>query len=117
SELVLAGVTPAQVDVALRAVDAYEADQAEARKQRQMQIQRAEYEVEIARLRYEATDPVNRLVTAELEVRWEETLRERERLKREAEELDRRAASPPRARPRRRRRHTAPPPPPASAPS
>src|SRR5262249_29498370 len=110
SELFLAAVTPAQVDVALRAVDAYEADQAEARKQRQMQIQRAEYEVEIARRRYEATDPANRLVAAELEVRWEETLRERERLKREAEELDRRVARPPGAARRRPRRPPAAPP-------
>jgi DNA invertase Pin-like site-specific DNA recombinase len=102
SELFLAAVTPAQVDVALRALDAYEAEQAGARKQRQMQIQRAEYEVEIARRRYEATDPANRLVAAELEVRWEETLRERERLKREAEELDRRSASPLGAAERRR---------------
>jgi hypothetical protein len=59
-----------------------------------MQIQRAEYEVEIARRRCEATDPANRLVAAELEVRWEEALRGRERLKRESEELDRRSARP-----------------------
>src|SRR5262249_32883425 len=58
------------------------------------QIQRADYEVEIARRRYEASDPANRLVAAELESRWEQALRERERLKREAEELDRAAASP-----------------------
>src|SRR4029077_10915663 len=90
AELFLAAVTPAQVDVALRALDAYEAECAEARRQRQMQVQRAEYEVEIARRRYEATDPANRWVAAELEARWEEALREREHLKREAEDLDRR---------------------------
>jgi DNA invertase Pin-like site-specific DNA recombinase len=94
AELFLAAVTPAQVDVALRALDAYEAEQAEARRQRQMQVQQAEYEVAIARRRYEATDPANRLVAAELEARWEQVLRERERLVREAEELDRRAATP-----------------------
>ena len=59
-----------------------------------MQIQRADYEVEIARRRYESADPANRLVAAELESRWEQALQERERLKREAEELDRRTASP-----------------------
>jgi DNA invertase Pin-like site-specific DNA recombinase len=94
TELFLAAVTPAQVDVALRALDAYEAEQAEVKRQRRMQIQQAEYEVEIARRRYEATDPANRLVAAELEARWEQALRERERLVREAEELDRQAASP-----------------------
>lgn len=59
-----------------------------------MRIQQAEYEVDIARRRYEATDPANRLVAAELEARWEQGLRERDRLRREAEELDRQAASP-----------------------
>jgi hypothetical protein len=94
TELFLAAVTPAQVDVALRALDAYEAEPAEAKRQRRMQVQQADYEVEIARRRYEATDPANRLVAAELEARWEQALRERERLTREAEELDRQAASP-----------------------
>jgi hypothetical protein len=107
AELFLAAVTPAQVDVALRALDAYEAERAEARRQRQMQIQQADYEVEIARRRYEAADPANRLVAAELEMRWEEALQERERLKREAEELDRRSASPLGAAERRRVREMA----------
>jgi DNA invertase Pin-like site-specific DNA recombinase len=105
--LFLAAVTPAQVDVALRVLDAYEAERAEARRQRQMQVQRAEYEVEIARRRYEATDPANRLVAAELEVRWEQALQERERLTREAEELDRQSASPLGATERRRVREMA----------
>jgi DNA invertase Pin-like site-specific DNA recombinase len=107
AELFLAAVTPAQVDVALRALDAYESERAEARRQRQMQIQQAEYEVDVARRRYEATDPVNRLVAAELETRWEQALRERERLVREAEELDRQAATPLGAAERRRVREMA----------
>lgn len=94
AELFLAAVTPAQVDVALRALDAHEAERAESRRQRQMQVQQADYAVEIARRRYESTDPANRLVAAELETRWEQALRERERLVRESEELDRQAASP-----------------------
>jgi hypothetical protein len=94
TELFLAAVTPAQVDVALRALDAYEAERAEVKRQRRMQIQQAAYEVDLARRRYEATDPANRLVAAELEARWEQALRERERLTREADELDRQAASP-----------------------
>lgn len=93
AELFLAAVTPAQVDVALRALDAYEAQRAEVRRQRQMQIQQADYQVELARRRYEATDPANRLVAAELESRWEQVLRDRERLVREAEELDRQEAT------------------------
>jgi DNA invertase Pin-like site-specific DNA recombinase len=107
TELFLAAVTPAQVDVALRALDAYEAEQAEAKRQRGLQVQQADYEVEIARRRYEATDPANRLVAAELEARWEQALRERQRLAREADELDRQAASPLGAAERRRVREMA----------
>ncbi len=107
TELFLAAVTPAQVDVALRALDAFEAERAEVKRQRRMQIEQAEYEVEIARRRYEATDPANRLVAAELEARWEQALRERERLTREADELDRQAASPLGAAERRRVREMA----------
>ncbi|CAN5362249.1 recombinase family protein [soil metagenome] len=90
----LAAVTPAQVDVALRALDAYETERAEGRRQRQMQIEQADYEVELARRRYEKTDPGHRLVAAELEARWEQALRDRERFTRDAAALDRQAASP-----------------------
>jgi hypothetical protein len=107
TEAFLAAVTPAQVDVALRALDAYEAERAEARRQRRMQVERAEYEVEIARRRYEATDLAKRLVAAELESRWEQALRERGRLMREVERLDRRSASPLGAAERRRVREMA----------
>ena len=37
-------------------------------------MQRANYEVHLARRRYEAVDPANRLLAAELEHRWEEAL-------------------------------------------
>lgn len=89
TELFLKAVTPAQVEIALHALDEFEAEQAEARRQRQMQIEQAEYEVELACRRYEAADPANRLVAGELEARWEQTLRHRDQLRRDAEELDR----------------------------
>jgi hypothetical protein len=94
TELFLAAVTPAQVEIAWHALDEYEAEQAEARRQRQLQIDQAEYEVELASRRYEAADPANRLVTGELEARWEQTLRHRDQLERDAEELERRTGPP-----------------------
>jgi DNA invertase Pin-like site-specific DNA recombinase len=94
TELFLGAVTPAQLDIALHALDDYEAEQAETRRQRAMQIEQAEYDVEIARRRYEATDPGNRLVTAELEARWEQALELRDQLRREAADLDRRVHRP-----------------------
>jgi hypothetical protein len=92
--LFLAAVTPAQVEITLHALEECAAEQAEAQRQRQMQLEQAEYEVELACRRYEAADPLNRLVAGELEARWEQALRRRDQLQREAEELERRADSP-----------------------
>jgi DNA invertase Pin-like site-specific DNA recombinase len=94
TELFLAAVTPAQVEIALHALDEYEAEQAEARRQRQTQLEQAEYEVELASRRYEAADPANRLVAGELEARWEQALRHRDQLQRETDELERRTGQP-----------------------
>jgi DNA invertase Pin-like site-specific DNA recombinase len=67
-------IQPAQLD----ALDALLAQQRQERAQVerhwQQQLQRAQYEAHAARRRYEAVDPDNRLVAAELERRWEEAL-------------------------------------------
>ena len=70
-ELFFDAVSPAKIEIALHALEELEADHAEARKQWNLQLQRADYEVELARRRYEAADPENRLVAAELEALWE----------------------------------------------
>src|SRR5262249_41381231 len=72
-----------------RALEELEADRAEAKKQWDLQLQRADYEVELARRRYEASDPDNRLVAAELEALWESRLRHREHLRRQRAEVER----------------------------
>ena len=89
ARLFLSVVSPAKIEIALHALDEWEADRAETRKQWQLQLQRADYEVELARRRYEATDPENRLVASELEAGWEEALSRREQLRRESEERER----------------------------
>jgi DNA invertase Pin-like site-specific DNA recombinase len=89
AELFLGVVSPAKIEIALHALEELESDREEARKQWDLQLGRADYEVELARRRYEASDPENRLVTAELESLWEGTLRQRERLRRERTEFDR----------------------------
>lgn len=61
-------MSSAQVDVTLRALDAYEVERAEARRNRQLQGERVEHEVEIASGRYEETDPANRLAAPEVGV-------------------------------------------------
>jgi DNA invertase Pin-like site-specific DNA recombinase len=90
TKLFLSVVSPAKIDIALQALDEWEADRAETRKQWELQLQRADYEVELARRRYEATDPENRLVAADLEARWEEALQRREQLRQEGTQRERR---------------------------
>jgi DNA invertase Pin-like site-specific DNA recombinase len=87
-------VSPAKIEIALHALEELESDHAEARKQWDLQLQRADYEIELARRRYEASDPENRLVSAELEASWEDALRRRERLQRERTEFERRQEHP-----------------------
>jgi DNA invertase Pin-like site-specific DNA recombinase len=94
AELFLNVVSPAKIEIALHSLEELESDHAEARKQWDLQLRRADYEVELARRRYEASDPENRLVTAELESLWEGTLRQRERLQRERADLERRQEHP-----------------------
>ncbi|HMB05933.1 MAG TPA: recombinase family protein [Isosphaeraceae bacterium] len=94
AKLFLDVVSPAKIEIALHALEELESDHAEARKQWDLQLQRADYEVELARRRYEASDPENRLVTAELEALWEGALRQRERLQRERTDFERRQEHP-----------------------
>lgn len=94
AELFLDVVSPAKIDIALHALEELESDRAEARKQWDLQLRRADYEVELARRRYEASDPENRLVTAELEALWEGALQQRERLQRERAKLEQRQEHP-----------------------
>jgi DNA invertase Pin-like site-specific DNA recombinase len=82
TDLFLGAVSPAKVEIALRALEGWEQDLQAAREQRELQIQRTEYEVALARKRYEAVDPANRLVAAELETRWEQAMKSLEGLRR-----------------------------------
>ena len=80
TELFFEAVTPAKVDIAIKALEQLEYDQAAVEKEWQLQIQQAEYEVQLARKRYEAVDPENRLVAVELETEWEAALTELRKL-------------------------------------
>jgi DNA invertase Pin-like site-specific DNA recombinase len=94
TQLFLEVVSPARIEIALHALDEWEADRAETRKQWELQLRRADYEVELARRRYETADPENRLVAAELEAQWEAALRHREQLGSAREEFERRQEQP-----------------------
>jgi DNA invertase Pin-like site-specific DNA recombinase len=71
---VLAAISPAGIQAAVAAVEAtVMADQQKGRAL-ELALERARYEVNRARKQYDAVDPENRLVAAELEVRWNAAL-------------------------------------------
>jgi hypothetical protein len=79
----LEAIEPAHLEVALSALDQVEARAQQIDQQWQRQIERAQYEADLARRRYKAVDPDNRLVARSLEREWNEKLAEVEKLERE----------------------------------
>ena len=53
-----------------------ECEHAETRRQAELALTQARYETDLARRQYDAVDPSNRLVAAELERRWNDRLAE-----------------------------------------
>ena len=83
--LVLEALEPLGLEAMIEAAQAH-ADTAEAeRRHWRQRVERAEYEVELARRQYDAIDPENRLVARELERRFEKALQDLEAVKQDAE--------------------------------
>jgi len=74
-QLLVQSVTPLALEVALNVQSEIQSRLAEAERLRQQQVQRAQYEVERAQVRYMRVDPNNRLVADTLETQWNEKLR------------------------------------------
>ena len=51
-----------------------EEEHAETRREAELVLTQAPYEADLARRQYDAVDPTNRLVAAELERRWNDRL-------------------------------------------
>src|SRR5436309_844486 len=79
----LEAIEPAHLEVALSALDQIEARAKQIDQQQRRQIERGQYEADMARRRYMTVDPDNRLVARSLERDWNEKLAEVERLERE----------------------------------
>ncbi len=79
----LKAVQPAQLEVALAALEEVEVQRKSLVAQWEQRLERACYEAELARRRYNQVDPDNRLVAAELERQWEDKLQTQQRLERE----------------------------------
>jgi len=74
---VLVAMNPASIELSLKAAECVEGDHQRLEQHHRQSLERATYDAELARRRYEEVDPSNRLVAAELERRWESSLQSR----------------------------------------
>src|ERR1700680_3139314 len=92
SEEVLKALRPAELELALAALQELESRDQAVLHQWQMRIERAEYEAALAERRYQQVDPSQRLVASTLERRWNDALLQLDDLKKQAAEFQRREA-------------------------
>ena len=74
SEQLLQCLAPLGLGAALEAIEALQGASDDRVQQKRLGLERAGYEVTHARRQYDAVDPANRLVAAELERRWNQAL-------------------------------------------
>lgn len=89
---VLKALQPAEIELALAALQELESRDRTTSRQWQMRLERAEYEAALAERRYQEVDPSQRLVAGTLERRWNDALLQLEDLKKQAAEFQRQAA-------------------------
>lgn len=82
----LRALQPAQLKLAVAAVEELEARDLGIMRQWQMRVERAQYEASLAERRFEECDPSNRLVAATLEQRWNASLTKLEEVRKEYDE-------------------------------
>jgi len=83
AQLLLAAIEPAQLTIALEAIEHLEAQARAIDHQWHLRIERARYEAERARRRYEAVEPEFRFVARSLERDWNEKLSVLDQLERD----------------------------------
>jgi len=83
-EAVFKALKPAEIELAMAALNDLEQRDHAIMQQWRMRIERAEYECALAERRYEEVDPSNRLVAASLERRWDQALVHLDAVKTEA---------------------------------
>jgi hypothetical protein len=71
---VLAAIQPAAIEAAVKVSECTQAEDDEKRKALELALERARYEANRARRQFDAVEPENRLVAAELEARWNHAL-------------------------------------------
>jgi len=73
-EEVLQRLQPLGIEAALQAIETRERAGDDTHRHVELALEQARYEASLARRQYDAVDPLNRLVAAELERRWNERL-------------------------------------------
>jgi hypothetical protein len=89
---VLKALQPAEIELALAALEELEWRDQTMLRQWQMRLERAEYEAALAERRYQEVDPSQRLVAGTLERRWNDALLQLDDLKKQAAEFQRQEA-------------------------
>ncbi|MDP9085430.1 MAG: recombinase family protein, partial [Pseudomonadota bacterium] len=84
---VIARLQPLGVEAAIAAVEERGIEHAEQKRQVELSLEQARFEAARARRQYDAVDPDNRLVAAELEHRWNERLLAVQRLEQQRDLL------------------------------
>jgi DNA invertase Pin-like site-specific DNA recombinase len=74
AEQLMQCLTPFGVEAAIQAIESLRGATDERIRQKTLALEQARYEVTRARRQYDAVDPANRLVAAELERRWNQAL-------------------------------------------
>ena len=92
AEEVLAALQPAELELALAALEELEVRDGTIFRQWQMRLERAEYEAALAERRYQEVDPSQRLVAATLERRWNAALLQCEEIEKQAAQFQRQEA-------------------------
>ena len=72
--LFLAALAPAQIKIALQAIEQLQQERQALQHQWEQQLEQARYEAQFAQRQYDAVDPDHRLVASELERRWNDKL-------------------------------------------
>src|SRR5262249_44171470 len=85
---VLNAVGGTAIEAALEAAAQIQQQRQELRRAITLEVEQARYEARLAARRYEAVDPEQRLVAAELEVRWNSALQKTQQLENKLREFD-----------------------------
>jgi len=88
AKVILHAIEPSAIEAAITAAERAAHQPVERREGLCLELEQARYQARLAARRYEAVDPDNRLVAAELEARWNAALQQVEELERRLKDLD-----------------------------